>query len=163
MPKEIIGTAEDLLIDTPRNACLYQPAATSSTGIPRIALKSIIRLLDNWSLTAEYTYQQKDNSYNSFTGRQTFADAQLSVRTLPAEGQDQFVYNTSRDRYSALNVYSNYSLSTASGHNLAAVLGYNRESDSYSYVNNKVLGQSVITVPSLQGGTGVSTASNGLT
>lgn len=163
MPKEIIGTAEDLLIDSPRNACLYQPAAKSTTGIPRIALKSIIRLLDNWTLTAEYTYQQKEYSYNSYTGRQTVADAQLAVRTLPAEGQDEFVYNTSRDRYSALNVYSNYSLSTASGHNFAAVLGYNRESDSYSYVNNKVLGQSVITVPSLQGGTGVSTAKNGLT
>ena len=60
MPKEIIGTTEDLLIDSPRNACLYQPEATSLTTTPRIALKTIIHPLKGWRITAEYTYRQRD-------------------------------------------------------------------------------------------------------
>lgn len=161
MPKEIVGTTEDVLIDSPRNACLFQPAATASTSIPRIALKSIIKPLKNWNITTEYTFQQKDYAYNSYTGQQTVADPQLAVRTLPAPGSDEYIVNTSKDSYYALNIYSDYRLHTASGHNLSAMLGFNQEADTYTFLNTKVLGQSVITVPSLTGGTGTSTMKDG--
>lgn len=162
MPKEITGTDEDLLIDSPRNACLYQPASVSSISIPRVSLKSVLRPVRNLSLVAEYTYQQKDAVSNSYTGQQTVADAQLAVRVLPAPGQDKFVYNTSKDRYDALNVYGNYELKR-NGHNFTAMLGFNQESDSYSSVNCSALGQTVLTVPSLQGASGNKTVANGLT
>ena len=161
MPKEITGWTEDLPIDSPRNACLYQPAANSETSTPRILLKSIFRPLKNWSTVAEYAYQQKDYSYKSYTGQFTVADAQLAVRTLPAAGQDKYVYNTSKDKYHALNIYTSYELKIG-GHSLNAMLGYNQESESYSFVNNSVLGQTVITVPSLQGGTGSPVMKEGL-
>lgn len=161
MPKEITGWTEDLPIDSPRNACLYQPAANSETSTPRILLKSIFRPLKNWSIVAEYAYQQKDYSYKSYTGQFTVADAQLAVRTLPAAGQDKYVYNTSKDKYHALNIYTSYELKIG-GHSLNAMLGYNQESESYSFVNNSVLGQTVITVPSLQGGTGSPVMKEGL-
>lgn len=160
MPKEILGTDEDLLIDSPLNACLYQPASRTSISIPRISLKSVLKPLDNWTITAEYTYQQKDNSFNSFTGRYQVADAQLSIRTLPSIGMDKYVYNVSKDKYNALNVYSNYSLRAAK-HNLNAIIGFNQESESYKYLNNSVLGQTVITVPSIQGGAGTKTTLEG--
>lgn len=81
---------------------------------------------------------------------------------LPAPGQDKFVYNTSKDRYDALNVYGNYELKR-NGHNFTAMLGFNQESDSYSSVNCSALGQTVLTVPSLQGASGNKTVANGLT
>lgn len=161
MPKEIIGTTEDLLIDSPRNACLYQPEATSLTTTPRIALKTIIHPLKGWRITAEYTYRQRDFQYNAYSGQQIVADPQLAVRTLPADGQDKYTYNVTKDRYNALNIYTNYDLSI-SGHNFGVILGYNQESDTFTNVYNTVLGQSVITVPSLQGGTGTRTVSEGL-
>ena len=161
MPKEITGWTEDLPIDSPRNACLYQPAANSETSTPRILLKSIFRPLKNWSIVAEYAYQQKDYSYKSYTGQFTVADAQLAIRTLPATGQDKYVLNTSKDKYHALNIYTSYELKIG-GHSLNAMLGYNQESESYSFVNNSVLGQTVITVPSLQGGTGSPVMKEGL-
>ena len=89
------------------------------------------------------------------------ADAQLAIRTLPAKGQDNFVYNTARNRYNALNVYTSYDL-RIKGHNMTAMLGFNQESDCTTAVNNSVLGQTVITVPSLQGGTGLKTMSNSM-
>ncbi|MDD5820092.1 MAG: SusC/RagA family TonB-linked outer membrane protein [Bacteroidales bacterium] len=153
MPKEIVGGTEDLLIDSPRNACLYQPASLAATSTPRIALKTILKPLKGWTITAEYSYQQKDYSFNSFTGQHTVADAQLQIRKLPADGQDKYILNTSVGRYNALNIYSNYSLKLG-GHNMGAMLGFNQESQSARAINNSVLGQSVITVPSLQGGTG---------
>lgn len=162
MPKEIIGTTEDLLIDSPRNACLHQPAATSLTSTPRIALKSILRPLKGWTITAEYTFRQKDFKYNSYTGQQTVADPQLAVRTLPAKGTDKYIYNVSKDRYNALNVYTNYDLSIK-GHNLGVILGYNQESDTFTNVYTTVLGQAVITVPSIQGAKGTKTVTEGLT
>ena len=68
MPKEITGADEDLLIDSPRNACLYQPAAVSTASVPRIALKSIIRPIRNWNIIAEYTFQQKNSDYSYYSG-----------------------------------------------------------------------------------------------
>lgn len=160
MPKEIIGTAEDLLIDSPRNACLYQPASRAELSIPRISLKSVIRPLKGLALTAEYTYQQKDYSFKSYTGQQTVADAQLAIRTLPAAGQDKYVYNVSTNRYNALNIYGSYDLQ-AGDHSFHAMLGFNQESETYTYINNSVLGQTVITVPSLQGGSSTLTSVEG--
>lgn len=159
MPKEITGADEDLLIDSPRNACLYQPAAVSTASVPRIALKSIISPLKNWNIIGEYTFQQRSTDYSFYSGQYKVADAQLAIRTLPANGQDNFVYNTGRNRYNALNVYTSYDLKIK-GHNMTAMLGFNQESDCTTAVNNSVLGQTVITVPSLQGGTGLKTMSN---
>lgn len=160
MPKEITGTAEDLLIDSPRNACLYQPAAKSVTSTPRIALKSIITPMKNLTLTAEYTYLQKDYRYNSYTGQAKVVDPQLSIRNLPATGMDKYVYNVSSDKYNALNLYGQYSL-RAKGHNINTIIGFNQESESYKYLNNTVLGQTVITVPSIQGASGTKTSTEG--
>ncbi|MGM9747228.1 MAG: SusC/RagA family TonB-linked outer membrane protein, partial [Candidatus Cryptobacteroides sp.] len=162
MPKEIIGTDQDIPIDSPLNACLFQPASTASTSTPRIVLKSIFRPLKGWSINAEYTFQQKDYTFKSYTGQQTVADPKLAVRTFPADGQDQYIYNTSKDRYNALNLYTNYDLK-AGDHSFGAMLGFNCESDSFSYLKNSVLGQAVSTVPSLQGGTGTKTMTEGIT
>ena len=160
MPKEIIGTQEDIMLDTPLNACLYQPSSTAVTSTPRIVLKSVLKPLKGWSINAEYTFQQKDWSFKSYTGQLTVADPQLAVRKFPADGQDMYVRNTSRDRYSALNIYTSYNLSLKD-HNFSVMLGFNQESDSYSYINNSVLGQTVGTVPSLQGGTGTKNMTEG--
>ncbi|MGN1211484.1 MAG: SusC/RagA family TonB-linked outer membrane protein [Candidatus Cryptobacteroides sp.] len=161
MPKEIIGTEEDVLIDTPRNACLYQPASSGETSTPRIALKSVFRPLKGWSIIAEYTYQRKDSSFKSYTGQITVADPQLGVKPYPASGQDVYRSDISKDIYSALNVYTSYERSIKD-HNLGVMIGYNQESDSYSYINNSVLGQAVTTVPSLQGGNGTKTMKDGI-
>ena len=90
------------------------------------------------------------------------ADAQFAVRTFPADGQDKYIYSTSKDRYSAFNLYTNYDLNVGD-HSFGAMLGFNCESDSFSYLNNSVLGQAVGTVPSLQGGTGTKTMTEGIT
>ena len=162
MPGEIIGREEDVLIDSPLNACLYSPAATSWTSTPRISLKSILKPLKGWSIIAEYTYQQKNFAYKEYSGQQEIADAQLSTRIIPAAEQDKYTHNTRNNAYNALNIYSNYNLSI-NGHNLNVTLGYNQESNKDNWILNSVLNQAVITVPSLQGGRGIRTSEETLT
>ena len=162
MPGEIIGREEDVLIDSPLNACLYSPAATSWTSTPRISLKSILKPLKGWSIIAEYTYQQKNFAYKAYSGQQEIADAQLSTRIIPAAEQDKYTHNTRNNAYNALNIYSNYNLSI-NGHNLNVTLGYNQESNKDNWILNSVLNQAVITVPSLQGGRGIRTSEETLT
>ena len=162
MPGKIIGREEDVLIDSPLNACLYSPAATSWTSTPRISLKSILKPLKGWSIIAEYTYQQKNFAYKAYSGQQEIADAQLSTRIIPAAEQDKYTHNTRNNAYNALNIYSNYNLSI-NGHNLNVTLGYNQESNKDNWILNSVLNQAVITVPSLQGGRGIRTSEETLT
>ena len=162
MPGKIIGREEDVLIDSPLNACLYSPAATSWTSTPRISLKSILKPLEGWSIIAEYTYQQKNFAYKAYSGQQEIADAQLSTRIIPAAEQDKYTHNTRNNAYNALNIYSNYNLSI-NGHNLNVTLGYNQESNKDNWILNSVLNQAVITVPSLQGGRGIRTSEETLT
>lgn len=157
MSGEILGRDEDVLIDSPRNACLHSPAATSWTSTPRISLKSILKPLKGWSIVAEYTYEQKDFAYKAYTGQQEIVDAQLSVKTIPAAEQDKYTHNTRNRKYNALNLYTNYDLSIK-GHNLNLTLGYKLESSSDNWILNSVLSQSVVTVPSLQGGRGIRTS-----
>jgi len=162
MPGSIVGKSDDLIIDSPRNACLYQPAATTSTTTPRIALRSILKPLKGWTITGEYTYQQQNSNYSSYTEQFTVADAQLAVRTLPAAGVDAYVRNNTTTKYNALNLYTNYDLSIKD-HNMGVMLGYNQESNSFSYLYTTVMGQTVASVPSAQGATGEKSITDGLT
>ena len=160
MPAEVVGSTEDLLIDSPRNACLYQPADKKQTSTPRISLRSIIKPLKGWTITGEYTYQQEDMDYRSYTGRYTVADAQLAIRTLPAEGQDVYKKNSSTTKYNALNLFTNYDVKWK-GHSFSLVAGFNQEYNFSTYLNTQVLGQTVSSVPSVQGGTGEKTLVEG--
>lgn len=162
MPGEVVGSKDDLLLDSPRNGCLYQPADRKQNSSPRVMLRSIIKPLKGWTITGEYTYEQDEQSYTSYTGRYKVADAQLAIRTLPAEGQDVYKKNTASSRYNALNLFTNYDLKIKD-HNISVVAGFNQEYKISTYVNTQVLGQTVESVPSLQGATGEKTIVEGTT
>ena len=162
MPAEVVGSTEDLLIDSPLNGCLYQPADHSQKSTPRITLRSIAKPLKGWTITGEYTYQQQEQKYDAYTGQFTVADAQLAIRTLPAAGQDRYTKNCSTTKYNALNLFTQYDLKLK-GHNLSVMAGFNQEYNHYSYLNTSVLGQTVTSVPSIQGGTGEKTLKEGTT
>ena len=153
MPGEFVGKSEDIILDSPANGCLYQPAATTQTSTPRIMLRSIFKPLKGWTITAEYTYQQEDQLFSAYTGQFTICDAQLGTRPLPATGKDEYQKNHITTQYHALNLFTNYDLHL-NGHNLSVVAGYNQESNSMAYQFNSVKGQTVVGVPSLQGATG---------
>lgn len=161
MPASILGTEEDLLIDSPRNGCLYQPTDLSVVSTPRLTLRSVLKPFEGLSITGEYTFQRQDNDYSSYTGQMKVADASLSVRSLPGEGKDLYVLKKSRSVYSALNVYANYEIYIGE-HRLKATLGFNQESGEYSFLNSSVLAQAVPSVPSIQGGTGEKTLKEGI-
>lgn len=161
MPKEIIGTENDILIDSPRNACLYQPASKTSTSTPRILLRSVITPLKGWTITGEYTFQRQEYRYDAYVAGITVADPQLAVRLLPPAGQDTYTRNTSTTKYNALNIFSNYAIALGS-HNIGITAGFNQESNTYDFENAKVMGQTVSSVPSLQGATGTKEIVNGL-
>ena len=125
MPGELVGEKEDVIIDTPLNGCLYQPAALSTTDTPRIALRSIFKPAAGWSITAEYTFQQQNTAYSAYTGTFKVADAQLGARTLPAAGTDKYEKNSARTLYNAFNLFSNYDFSLGE-HHFSSVLGFNQ-------------------------------------
>lgn len=163
MPKEIIGSEEDLIIDSPRNSYLVSPVSSTNSSIPRFMSKTIIKPLKNWDIIAEYTFNQTNYRYQSYTGITKYADVQLAVKTLPTDPtRDLYTINTNITKYNALNLYTNYKLEFG-GHRIGAMLGFNQENSWYGYFNGSVEGQSVSTVPSFGAGTGTKIISDGYT
>lgn len=157
MPKEIIGTNEDYIIDSPRNSYMVSPTSTTSNSIPRIQLKTIIKPLKNWEIIAEYTYNQKNYKYKSYTDIIHYADPQLATKTSPTDPtRDMYTINRETTKYNALNLYTNYKLDIGK-HKFTAMLGFNQESSWWEQLNTSIEGQSVPTVPSFGGGTGTKT------
>ena len=162
MPGEILGRADDLIIDSPRNSYLVSPTSTTRNSIPRIQVKSIIKPLKNWDIVAEYTFNKNNYKYNNYTGLMEYADVQLAVKKLPTSGIDTYTINSSETKYNALNLYSTYKLELGK-HKASVMAGFNQESSWYGYLNTSIDQQSVPTVPSFGGGTGTKNISEGYT
>ena len=160
MPGEILGRADDLIIDSPRNSYLVSPTSTTRNSIPRIQVKSIIKPLKNWDIVAEYTFNKNNYKYNNYTGLMEYADVQLAVKKLPTSGIDTYTINSSETKYNALNLYSTYKLELGK-HKASVMAGFNQESSWYGYLNTSIDQQSVPTVPSFGGGTGTKNISEG--
>lgn len=160
MPKEILGTSEDLIMDSPKNSYLVSPTSTTTNSMPRIQSKTIIRPLKDWEIIAEYTYNQNSYKYRNYSGILRYADVKLAVKTTPTDPtRDLYTINSYTTKYNALNLYTNYKLSLGK-HAMTAMVGFNQESYDYSGVNASIEGQSVPTVPSFGGGTGIKNISD---
>lgn len=160
MPADILGTTEDYIIDSPRNSYLVSPTSSTVNSIPRIQVKSIIKPLKNWDITAEYTFNQNNYKYNNYTGLMQYADVQLAIKSLPASGIDTYTINSSETKYNALNIYSTYNLDLGR-HKGSVMAGFNQERSWYGYLNTSIDQQSVPTVPSFGGGTGTKNIGEG--
>lgn len=163
MPAELIGTTEDLIIDSPRNSYMVSPTSTATNSIPRIQAKAIFKPLKGWNIMAEYTYNQNNYRYKNYTGILRFADVQLAVKTNPTDAtRDVYTINTNTTKYNAVNLYTDYNVQLGK-HGLGVMLGYNQENSWYGYLNTNIEGQSVPTVPSFGGGTGTKNIADGYT
>ena len=160
MPGEILGRADDLIIDSPRNSYLVSPTSATNNSIPRIQVKSIIKPLKNWDIVAEYTFNKNNYKYKNYTGLMEYADVQLAVKKLPTSGIDTYTINSSETKYNALNLYSTYKLELGK-HKASVMAGFNQESSWYGYLNTSIDQQSVPTGPSFGGGTGTKNISEG--
>ena len=155
MPAEYLTNSDvDLIIDSPKNSYMISPTSKSTYSIPRIQVKSIIKPLKNWTITGEYTYNQTNYDFKTYTGVITYADVQLAQKTLPTDPTKD-TYGICKDltKYNALNIYTNYDL-TLGKHKMTAMFGFNQENSYYSRLYPTIQGQAVITVPSFGGGTG---------
>ena len=154
MPGDMIGSPEDLIIDSPYNSLLVSPTSATTYSVPRIQSKTIIKPLKDWTITAEYTYNQTDYNYKWYTGVITFADVQNAIKTYPTDAtKNNYTINKSTTKYNALNLYTNYKLDLGKNH-FTAMFGFNQEKYNYAYMHGNVQGQAVLTVPSFAGGTG---------
>ena len=153
MPADILGTSEDMIIDSPRNSYLVSPTSTTRNSIPRIQVKSIIKPLKNWEIVAEYTFNKKNYKYNNYSGLMEYADVQLAKKTSPADKIDTYQINTNETKYNALNLYSTYKLELGK-HKASVMVGFNQESSWYGAFNASIKEQAVPTVPSFGGGNG---------
>ena len=153
MPADILGTSEDMIIDSPRNSYLVSPTSTTRNSIPRIQVKSIIKPLKNWEIVAEYTFNKNNYKYNNYSGLMEYADVQLAKKTSPADKIDTYQINTNETKYNALNLYSTYKLELGK-HKASVMVGFNQESSWYGAFNASIKEQAVPTVPSFGGGNG---------
>ena len=153
IPGEIVGSDKDYPSTTPSNMLRYAPVSTTRTTIPRISLRSIVKPLDDWSITMEYTHNRKDEDYNFYSGRFEMADCQLAVKKSTEDGQDFYRMQDYQERYNALNLFSNYE-HTWGDHAFKAMVGFNQESMYKKTFYAEILGQTVPSVPSFTGGTG---------
>lgn len=154
MPKEIIGSEKDLILDTPRNAYLVGPTSTASKTTPRVQLKSILKPLTGWTINLEYTYYKDNYKYHNYTNVLEFADVQLAKKTTPTDPkQNRYRIEQTDKIYQAINLYSNYDVAIGK-HKVGAMVGYNQEGSYFSRVDASVKDQSILLVPSFEGGAG---------
>lgn len=153
IPGEILGIEGDYPSQTPTNMLRYAPVSTKRTAIPRISLRSMVKPLDGWSITMEYTYDKKDEDYNFYSGTFKFADCQLATKNSVEAGQDYYEMQDYQKRYNAFNLFSNYE-HTWGKHNFKAMAGFNQESKYAKTFYAMVKGQTTPSVPSFLGGTG---------
>ncbi|MDE5744194.1 MAG: TonB-dependent receptor [Paramuribaculum sp.] len=164
MPADYLANcSEDLIIDSPYNSLQVTPTASNTYSVPRIQTKTIITPLKDWTITAEYTYNQTNQDYKWYTGVIRFADVQLAQKTFPTDAaKNNYTINKYVTKYNALNLYTNYKLDLGKNH-FTAMFGFNQESYNYAEMKGNVQGQAVITVPSFEGGTGQKTLSDSYT
>ncbi|MDE7452257.1 MAG: SusC/RagA family TonB-linked outer membrane protein, partial [Paramuribaculum sp.] len=164
MPADYLANcSEDLIIDSPYNSLQVTPTASNTYSVPRIQTKTIITPLKDWTITAEYTYNQTNQDYKWYTGVIRFADVQLAQKTFPTDAtKNNYAINKYVTKYNALNLYTNYKLDLGKNH-FTAMFGFNQESYNYAEMKGNVQGQAVITVPSFEGGTGEKTLSDSYT
>ncbi|MCM1110648.1 MAG: TonB-dependent receptor [Clostridium sp.] len=155
MPAEYLTNSdEDLIIDSPYNSYLVSPTSTTTRSIPRIQSRTILKPLKNWTITAEYTYNQRNYDYRNYTGVITYADVQLAKKTYPEDPtKDTYTINRETTKYNAFNLYTNYNFDLKKNH-FEVMLGFNQERYNWAQLNTNIQGQAVTTVPSFGGGTG---------
>jgi TonB-linked outer membrane protein, SusC/RagA family/TonB-dependent outer membrane receptor, SusC/RagA subfamily, signature region len=153
MPAEIIGTTEDLPSQTPYNMIVNAPISHNRTSAPRISTRSILKPIEGWTITAEYTFDRKDYDSNFYSSSFKFADCQLTSKNSIESGQDYYQMTNQVEKYNAFNLFSNYE-NTWGDHNFKAMVGFNQESYYYKYFFAQVKGQTTPSVPSFLGGTG---------
>ena len=155
MPKEIIGTEEDLMIDSPRNGLIMAPVRKRKHSMPRFQMRSVFTPLKDWTITVEYSFNQDNEEYRSYTDIQEYADVQLAVKRQPLlEGKDRYELYNGTTKYNALNIFSNYNFNIGQ-HKIGVMVGYNQEKNSVCNHTSAVEGQAVPNVPSFGGGTGL--------
>lgn len=165
MPAEYLSNSSvDLPIDSPYNSYMLAPTGDNNYSIPRIQIRSILKLMKDWTVTGEYTYNQTDYNTKYYQGILSYADVQLAQKTSPTDPtKDTYYANQWVRKYNALNIYTNYSVKIAEKHNITAMAGYNQERYSQSTLNANIQGQAVPSVPSFGGGTGIKNISEAYT
>lgn len=155
MPAEYLTNSDvDLPLDSPKNSYELAPTLMNTYSVPRIQAKAIFTPLKDWTITAEYTYNQTNYSQKYYQDIITFADVQLAKKTSPADAsKDNYYQYEQVSKYNALNLYTNYQI-TLGKHNLTAMFGYNQERFTQSSLSANIQGQAFPSVPSFGGGTG---------
>lgn len=162
IPGEILGIDEDLPSQTPSNMLRLAPVRHTNTSVTRVSTRSILKPLKDWTITAEYTFDKKDEDQNFYSGRFRFADTQLAAKWSVEEGQDYYQMQDWQKRYNAFNLFSNYSHRWGD-HSFKAMAGFNQESTYRKTFYGQVKGQTSPSVPSFAGGTGDKTITDSYT
>ena len=137
------------------------PTRRTEHSMPRFQMRSIFKPLKDWTITVEYSYNQRNSNYRSYTDIQTYSDVQLAVRTVPRlDGKDKYQVHNARKKYNALNIFSNYNFNIGK-HKFGLMVGYNQEKNYTDSNTSSVEGQAVPNIPSFGGGTGLKTLDEG--
>lgn len=156
IPGDYIGADYDVPTKTNANYMRLAPMSTAKTSTPRITARTILKPLKGWTITGEYTYDQKNYTWHHYDTPYEMSEAQMTYRTYPNPGQDVYRWNDEQEKYTAFNIFSNYA-HTWGKHDFKAMAGFNQEYYYYRYHGSWILDQTVSSVPSFGGGTGEKT------
>ncbi len=151
---------EDLPVRTPKSVLENSNVATTETYNPRVFLKSIIKPFKGFTGVLEYTFDRNSDSYNYFTGKWYYTTIQMGKSA--SRTTDYYVKNKSFTNYNALNVYGTYKYDLKD-HHFKLMAGFNQESSRYENLTTYAEDQSVISVPSFVGSTGLVTNTDSYT
>jgi len=144
---------------TPKNLiALSAPTVTDLDDI-RMTGRTIFKPVKDLVLTAEYTFDNLRTNQESYDKKYSYIN--VSNFQLSNGGTGVYQLTDGVTYYKALNVYGNYTKSLGS-HNLALVLGLNKESNSFKQNSAQRDGMIAGDFPSLAQATGPITATNSL-
>lgn len=160
IPAGVFGLGADYPMNTPYNTIVYGGLPTTYTANPRIFTKSIVKPFKGFEAVLEYTYNNMDQRFDYYTGKQSYTSIQKSVSVFPSV--DVYTKDHNFTNYNAINLYGSYS-KIAGAHSFKLMAGYNRESSYYEDVYAQVQQQTSTAIPSLGGATGNKILTDGYT
>lgn len=124
-----------------------------------------INPLKNWNIFWDYTHKKGTTDYESFATPATFIGIDGSAYTqnnrselgIPDGGS--YTRSMAASKYQSINLYTNYSFTLDTAHNLALMAGYQEEDYDYEYLYSKALDIISTTNPGLNIATGDKTTS----
>ncbi|WP_169540091.1 SusC/RagA family TonB-linked outer membrane protein [Niabella aurantiaca] len=132
-------------VNTPKHLIEQASKQSWKTNDARLLSRTVLSPVKALKLTFEYTYQHSDANNKRYNNYFVLHQGLQDALNISDPNTQYYVQKTLSD-YTSVNAYANYSVTIGTGHNIAAVAGFNQEesnlelqwSRAYNMISNEL-------------------------